>query len=118
MIIVLKPHQKQEVVDEFIQKLTGQYGVQVNTWVGTHSTVLGLIGDTTPIDAEYIEAQDFVESVKRVQEPYKRPTASSTPTTPSSPCPAARRLAAAGWPSSPGPAPWRARSRFAASPKA
>ena len=48
MIIVLKPHQKQEVVDEFIQKLTGQYGVQVNTWVGTHSTVLGLIGDTTP----------------------------------------------------------------------
>ena len=65
MIIVLKPHQKQEVVDEFIQKLTGQYGVQVNTWVGTHSTVLGLIGDTTPIDAEYIEAQDFVESVKR-----------------------------------------------------
>ena len=72
MIIVLKPHQKQEVVDEFIQKLTGQYGVQVNTWVGTHSTVLGLIGDTTPIDAEYIEAQDFVESVKRVQEPYKK----------------------------------------------
>ena len=72
MIIVLKPHQKQEVVDEFIQKLTGQYGVQVNTWVGTHSTVLGLIGDTTPIDAEYIEAQDFVESVKLVQEPYKK----------------------------------------------
>ena len=72
MIIVLKPHQKQEVVDEFIQKLTSHYDVQVNTWVGTHSTVLGLIGDTTAIDAEYIEAQDFVESVKRVQEPYKK----------------------------------------------
>ena len=46
--------------------------MQVNTWVGTQSTVLGLIGDTTAIDAEYIEAQDFVESVKRVQEPYKK----------------------------------------------
>lgn len=72
MIIVLKPHQKQEVVDEFVQKLTARYDVQVNTWVGTHSTVLGLIGDTTAIDGEYIAAQDFVESVKRVQEPYKK----------------------------------------------
>ena len=72
MIIVLKPNQKQELVDSFIQKLTSHYDVQVNTWVGTHSTVLGLIGDTTAIDAEYIQAQDFVESVKRVQEPYKK----------------------------------------------
>ena len=46
MIIVLKPNQKQELVDSFIQKLTSHYDVQVNTWVGTHSTVLGLIGDT------------------------------------------------------------------------
>ena len=72
MIIVLKPNQKQEVINEFIEKLTNAYDVQVNTWVGTHSTVLGLIGDTTVIDAEYIAAQDFVESVKRVQEPYKK----------------------------------------------
>ncbi len=72
MIIVLKPNQKQELVDSFVRRLTSQYDVQVNTWVGTHSTVLGLIGDTTVIDGEYIEAQDFVESVKRVQEPYKK----------------------------------------------
>lgn len=72
MIIVLKPNQKQETINEFIKKLTAQYEVQVNTWVGTHSTVLGLIGDTTVIDSEYVEAQDFVESVKRVQEPYKK----------------------------------------------
>ena len=72
MIIVLKPNQKQEVIDSFVQKLTHNYDVQVNTWVGTQSTVLGLIGDTTAIDAEYIQAQDFVESVKRVQEPYKK----------------------------------------------
>lgn len=72
MIIVLKPNQKQELVTSFVEKLTHEYDVQVNTWVGTHSTVLGLIGDTTAIDSEYISAQDFVESVKRVQEPYKK----------------------------------------------
>jgi len=72
MIIVLKPNQEQKLVDSFVKKLTSAYDVQVNTWVGTHSTVLGLIGDTTVIDSEYIQAQDFVESVKRVQEPYKK----------------------------------------------
>ncbi len=72
MIIVLKPNQKQELVDSFVKRLTADYDVQVNTWVGTQSTVLGLIGDTTTIDIEYIQAQDFVESVKRVQEPYKK----------------------------------------------
>lgn len=46
--------------------------MKVNKWEGVHSTVLGLIGDTTQIDIDYIDAQDFVESVKRVQEPYKK----------------------------------------------
>ena len=41
-------------------------------WTGVESTVLGLIGDTTKIDIDYISAQDIVESVKRVQEPYKK----------------------------------------------
>ena len=34
--------------------------------------MLGLIGDTHTVDIEYIDAQDIVESVKRVQEPYKK----------------------------------------------
>ncbi len=72
MIIVLKANQPQEKVQSFIEKLTGSYDVQVNTWVGTHSTVLGLLGDTTAVDEEYIAAQDVVESVRRVQEPYKK----------------------------------------------
>ncbi len=46
--------------------------MKVNTWVGTQSTVLGLIGDTSTIDIDYVAAQSFVESVKRVQEPYKK----------------------------------------------
>ena len=72
MIIVLKSNQSQESVDRFMKKLTTAYDVQVNTWVGDSSTVLGLIGDTTAIDDEYIAAQEVVESVRRVQEPYKK----------------------------------------------
>ena len=72
MIIVLKPTTTNEQLFVFTEKLKNEYGVKINRWDGVHSTVLGLIGDTTPIDIEYIEAQDIVESVKRVQEPYKK----------------------------------------------
>lgn len=72
MIIVLKPECSKEQVLMFTDMLTSQYNVKVNKWEGVHSTVLGLIGDTTQIDIDYIYAQDFVESVKRVQEPYKK----------------------------------------------
>ena len=72
MIIVLKANRSEEQVKNFISDLTDRYDVSVNTWVGTHSTVLGLIGDTAAVDSEYIAAQDIVESVKRVQEPYKK----------------------------------------------
>ncbi len=72
MIIVLKRNQEKKKVQSFIEMLTEKYDVTVNTWVGTHSTVLGLLGDTAAVDDEYIAAQPIVESVKRVQEPYKK----------------------------------------------
>lgn len=72
MIIVLKPATTEEQLIKFTNKLKDSYGVKVNKWDGVQSTVLGLIGDTTKIDIEYIDAQDIVESVKRVQEPYKK----------------------------------------------
>ncbi len=72
MIIVLKPQCTPEQVTDFSASLENEYNIKVNTWVGTQSTVLGLIGDTSVIDIDYIAAQDIVESVKRVQEPYKK----------------------------------------------
>ena len=71
MIIVLKNNVSKGQVDEFSKRLTDNYDVQVNSWVGTHSTVLGLIGDTHAVDIESVSADEIVESVKRVQEPYK-----------------------------------------------
>ncbi len=72
MIIVLKPECTKEQRISFSEMLKENYDVKVNVWDGVHSTVLGLIGDTTQVDIEYIDAQDIVESVKRVQEPYKK----------------------------------------------
>ena len=72
MIIVLKPNAEKEKVLLFKNALEENYKVTVNTWVGVESTVLGLIGDTTHIDEDWIYAQEVVENVKRVQEPFKK----------------------------------------------
>ena len=72
MIIVLKPGVTQKQVEDFSARLAKQNQVKVNAWYGEHSTVLGLLGDTAAVDIESIAAQDIVQSVKRVQEPFKK----------------------------------------------
>lgn len=72
MIIVLKNNVTNEDIQSFSNQLTEKYEVKVNAWYGAHSTVLGLLGDTHLIDIGSIGANDLVESVKRVQEPYKK----------------------------------------------
>lgn len=72
MIIVLKNNLAQEQVGSFVDGLISGYGIQVHQVVGTQNTILGLIGDTSQVDIDYISAQEIVASVKRVQEPYKK----------------------------------------------
>ena len=43
MIIVLKPECTNDQLEQFIERLTSHYDLQVNTGVGTQRTVLGLI---------------------------------------------------------------------------
>ena len=70
MVIILKQNQEKAKVDELIHWMEN-FQVQVNVVNGSHTTILGLIGDTSKIDIENVAAKDVVESVKRVQEPYK-----------------------------------------------
>ncbi len=70
MVIILKQNQERKQVEELISWLE-QHHVQVNIVHGSHTTILGLIGDTSKIDIENVAAKEVVESVKRVQEPYK-----------------------------------------------
>ncbi|MDD2361871.1 MAG: 3-deoxy-7-phosphoheptulonate synthase [Oscillospiraceae bacterium] len=72
MIIVLKPGTTRSEVKEFSSWIESINNVKVNAWYGEHSIVLGLLGDSAAVDIESISAQRIVESVKRVQEPYKK----------------------------------------------
>ena len=70
MIIILKKNadpKKLQTLKDWLnnQKLTVH---EVN---GVHSTIFGLVGDTTGVDIEMIRAMGIVEDVRRVQEPYK-----------------------------------------------
>jgi len=70
MIIILKqnPAPKQlESLKEWIKKM----GLDIHVSEGTTSTILGLVGDTSVVDIDLIGAMEIVESVKRIQEPYK-----------------------------------------------
>ena len=70
MICVLKTHVPQEKEEELIRWLKSQdLGVHVSR--GEKQTVLGLIGDTSAVDADLIESLEIVEVVRRVSEPYK-----------------------------------------------
>ena len=70
MIIILKSNPDKEQLEGLTSWLESQ-GVSVHPTVGASQTVLGLVGDTRRIDVDLISALDFVDSVKRVQEPFK-----------------------------------------------
>ncbi len=70
MIIILKKNAPKNEVDDLCKVIESQ-NIKINEVKGAHTTILGLIGDTHKIDTEAIEAQEIVESVQRVQEPYK-----------------------------------------------
>lgn len=70
MIIVVKRNHEQKQLDNLIKWVKGQ-GVEIDLSVGSNSTVLGLVGDTSKIDIDLIRSLDIVEDVKRIQEPYK-----------------------------------------------
>lgn len=71
MIVVIRNNGPQQQIDSLIAWLE-QQNVRVHVSTGEFQTVLGLVGDTSKIDAELIEAIDIVESVKRISEPYKK----------------------------------------------
>ena len=71
MIVTLKANPNEEKLNHFIQWLEENH-VRAEKIVGENTTLLGLIGDTSSLDINRIEAQDFVADVKRVQEPYKK----------------------------------------------
>jgi 3-deoxy-7-phosphoheptulonate synthase len=71
MIIILKKNSKQESIDRLEEILKNQ-GISTNHINGVNQHIIGLIGDTSAVDISNLYAQDCVEEIKRVQEPYKK----------------------------------------------
>jgi 3-deoxy-7-phosphoheptulonate synthase len=71
MIIAIKRGAGNAEVEAF-SALLEERGVKVHLSRGAAQTVLGLVGDTTAINAETLMAHHLGEKVIRVQEPYKR----------------------------------------------
>ena len=70
MIIVLKQKYEQRQFDNLLKWLEG-LNLKTTLVKGEQSSILGLIGDTSVVDIDMIKAIDIVESVKRIQEPFK-----------------------------------------------
>ncbi len=70
MIVILKDKADQRQVEN----LTGWLqSMNIGTHIscGSRHTIIGLIGDTSRVDIELLQSLDVVESVRRIQEPYK-----------------------------------------------
>lgn len=70
MIVVLKDNPDRKQLDNLISWLKSM-NLDIHFSQGQSATIMGLVGDTAAVDIDLINALDIVETVKRVQEPYK-----------------------------------------------
>lgn len=70
MIVVVKNEHGQKQFDNLVKFIKSQ-GLEVDVSNGAHTTILGLVGDTSKVDIDLLLSLDIVESVKRIQEPFK-----------------------------------------------
>lgn len=70
MVIILKKNAEKSEVERLIHNIE-DLGLKTHMIEGEQSSIIGLVGDTTKINDDDISANEVVEAVRRVQEPYK-----------------------------------------------
>ncbi len=70
MIIIIKKDADEAQVEN-LKALLKSKNIEPHVSKGSLQTLIGCVGDVTHIDPGLIEALDVVESVQRIQEPYK-----------------------------------------------
>ena len=73
MIIILKKDANKQKVESLKTELVNQ-GFKLHLSEGTEASLIGLIGDTSMIHEDWLRANDVVEDVRRIREPYKNDT--------------------------------------------
>jgi len=70
MIVILKNNPDEMQLQNLISWLKSM-GLDIHFSQGKSTTIMGLVGDTASVDIDLLNALEIVETVKRVQEPYK-----------------------------------------------
>lgn len=70
MIAILKQNTTPEQQSKFTDWLKS-HGLDVHISKGRYQTVIGLVGDTSKLDADLIASLSMVEAVKRISDPFK-----------------------------------------------
>lgn len=70
MIAVLKTGTNDAQIESLTTWLESQ-GLTVHLSRGEYQTIVGLVGDTRKVDEDLLGSLDFVESVKRISDPFK-----------------------------------------------
>lgn len=70
MVVLLKKNADPAQLDNLISWL-GSLGIDVHRSEGHYETVLGLIGDTSKVDIDFLESLGIVEKVTRISDPFK-----------------------------------------------
>ena len=71
MIIIFNSQATKENVQELIADIHAK-GLKTHLSEGDHTTLVGIIGDTTRLDIDNIKSASYIADVKRVSEPYKK----------------------------------------------
>jgi len=71
MIITIKRDQDKKQLNNLLLWIK-DLGLQADISEGEHSTVVGLVGDTSKVDIDLVKSLDIVENVTRISEPYKK----------------------------------------------
>lgn len=71
MVVILKHNVEENEIAKMKGILEG-YGCKVTVMNGSDYVVLGLLGDTSDVNMEQVQAYECVDRVMRVQEPYKK----------------------------------------------
>ena len=71
MVVILKSNAEKQQVTALLKAVESR-GLKTNYSEGQETTVVGLVGDTSRVDIDALKANEIVEDVKRISEPYKK----------------------------------------------
>jgi 3-deoxy-7-phosphoheptulonate synthase len=70
MVIILKENPQEKQFNNLVAWLKSM-DLKIHMSQGVNTTILGLVGDTSGVDEDLINALDIVDSVKRISDPFK-----------------------------------------------